>query len=218
MVARSAGRGPRPRPIACCRLGPQPALPSLQGQTWQKWAEEATRRVPSPCFAPFSPTPTLSSATHIYMKRPTRCGEVAEWLNAPHSKCGMGATPSGVQIPPSPPLIIEIVIEILLRQICPKICPKDSIGSWRTAAHYCERCLWTETDISRLQGATLTVSYHLVEKDRTLPTSVKLPSRLCSVLSEIRAVPVHGHLSRPARMDPSSQSAVMNARCEPMHL
>ena len=30
-------------------------------------------------------------------------GEVAEWLNAPHSKCGMGASPSGVRIPPSPP-------------------------------------------------------------------------------------------------------------------
>ena len=30
-------------------------------------------------------------------------GEVAEWSIAPHSKCGMGATPSGVQIPPSPP-------------------------------------------------------------------------------------------------------------------
>ena len=30
-------------------------------------------------------------------------GEVAERLNAPHSKCGMGASPSGVRIPPSPP-------------------------------------------------------------------------------------------------------------------
>jgi hypothetical protein len=32
-------------------------------------------------------------------------GEVAERLNAPHSKCGMGASPSGVRIPPSPPLV-----------------------------------------------------------------------------------------------------------------
>src|SRR6185437_12290235 len=31
-------------------------------------------------------------------------GEVAEWLNAPHSKCGIGASLSGVRIPPSPPL------------------------------------------------------------------------------------------------------------------
>src|SRR4051812_1160155 len=28
-------------------------------------------------------------------------GEVAEWLNAPHSKCGIGASLSGVRIPPS---------------------------------------------------------------------------------------------------------------------
>src|SRR5438309_1969501 len=31
-------------------------------------------------------------------------GEVAEWLNAPHSKCGIRATVSGVRIPPSPPV------------------------------------------------------------------------------------------------------------------
>src|SRR5689334_13804260 len=31
-------------------------------------------------------------------------GEVAEWLNAPHSKCGIGASLSGVRIPPSPPV------------------------------------------------------------------------------------------------------------------
>ena len=28
---------------------------------------------------------------------------MAEWLNAPHSKCGIRATVSGVRIPPSPP-------------------------------------------------------------------------------------------------------------------
>jgi hypothetical protein len=33
-----------------------------------------------------------------------RLGEVAEWLNAPHSKCGIGASLSGVRIPPSPPV------------------------------------------------------------------------------------------------------------------
>jgi hypothetical protein len=36
-------------------------------------------------------------------QRPPTSGEVAEWSNAPHSKCGMGASPSGVRIPPSPP-------------------------------------------------------------------------------------------------------------------
>src|SRR5215470_12080965 len=30
-------------------------------------------------------------------------GEVAEWLKAPHSKCGILARVSGVRIPPSPP-------------------------------------------------------------------------------------------------------------------
>ena len=34
-------------------------------------------------------------------------GEVAEWLKAPHSKCGIGATLSGVRIPPSPPLYLN---------------------------------------------------------------------------------------------------------------
>ena len=34
-------------------------------------------------------------------------GEVAEWLNAPHSKCGIRATVSGVRIPPSPPLGVQ---------------------------------------------------------------------------------------------------------------
>jgi hypothetical protein len=31
------------------------------------------------------------------------CGEMAEWLKAPHSKCGVGATLPGVRIPLSPP-------------------------------------------------------------------------------------------------------------------
>ena len=30
------------------------------------------------------------------------CGEVAEWSNAPHSKCGMLERASRVRIPPSP--------------------------------------------------------------------------------------------------------------------
>src|SRR5437660_8349243 len=39
------------------------------------------------------------------LPRARRYGEVAEWLNAPHSKCGIRATVSGVRIPPSPPVI-----------------------------------------------------------------------------------------------------------------
>lgn len=74
------------------------------GSIKAKAGPAATRHSPN-----FSAIPVLPRAAHIYMKRPTSCGEVAEWLNAPHSKCGMGATPSGVQIPPSPPFIPEIV-------------------------------------------------------------------------------------------------------------
>src|SRR3984885_16052622 len=37
-------------------------------------------------------------------------GEVAEWSNAPHSKCGIGASLSGVRIPPSPPQIQKALI------------------------------------------------------------------------------------------------------------
>ena len=32
-------------------------------------------------------------------------GDVAEWLNAPDLKSGEGASPSGVRIPASPPVI-----------------------------------------------------------------------------------------------------------------
>jgi hypothetical protein len=38
-------------------------------------------------------------------------GEVAERLKAPHSKCGIGASLSGVRIPPSPPNNSEITGE-----------------------------------------------------------------------------------------------------------
>ncbi len=37
-------------------------------------------------------------------------GEVAEWSNAPHSKCGIGASLSGVRIPPSPPNVADLRI------------------------------------------------------------------------------------------------------------
>ena len=48
---------------------------------------------------------TFQDGTEARMISGTRrCrGEVAEWLNAPHSKCGIRATVSGVRIPPSPP-------------------------------------------------------------------------------------------------------------------
>lgn len=47
------------------------------------------------CYLPRRPVGTKNPASH---------GEVAEWSNAPHSKCGIGATLSGVRISPSPPI------------------------------------------------------------------------------------------------------------------
>jgi hypothetical protein len=34
---------------------------------------------------------------------------VAEWLKAPHSKCGILARVSRVRIPPSPPIIFDFI-------------------------------------------------------------------------------------------------------------
>ena len=39
----------------------------------------------------------------------TLSGEVAERLNAPHSKCGILARVSGVRIPPSPPSFVRMI-------------------------------------------------------------------------------------------------------------
>lgn len=58
-------------------------------------------------LAKFSPCRTARRSLCVRPRQrwpTTHRGEVAEWLNAPHSKCGMGASPSGVRIPPSPPL------------------------------------------------------------------------------------------------------------------
>ncbi len=43
-------------------------------------------------------------------------GEVAEWSNAPHSKCGIRATVSGVRIPPSPPATIDFIDKFRFRR------------------------------------------------------------------------------------------------------
>src|SRR5262249_15422599 len=42
------------------------------------------------------------------MFAPCGHGEVAEWLKAPHSKCGIRVTVSGVRIPPSPPFTLQL--------------------------------------------------------------------------------------------------------------
>jgi hypothetical protein len=43
--------------------------------------------------------------------RARRHGEVAEWLKAPHSKCGVRVTVPGVRIPPSPPALAPLHLE-----------------------------------------------------------------------------------------------------------
>ena len=44
-------------------------------------------------------------------------GEVAEWLNAAHSKCVMPLRVSGVRIPPSPLNLILSLIRFLIKQV-----------------------------------------------------------------------------------------------------
>lgn len=56
-----------------------------------------------------SSTPPRHTAYLKIVKKATkwycmRRGSVAEWLKAPHSKCGMGVTPSEVRILPLPPV------------------------------------------------------------------------------------------------------------------
>jgi hypothetical protein len=57
--------------------------------------------VPPPCLV--SRPRLLHGPDHGGLGPDLAPGEVAEWLNAPHSKCGIGASLSGVRIPPSPP-------------------------------------------------------------------------------------------------------------------
>src|SRR4051794_12821252 len=63
---------------------------------------------PEPDFLPAAPClarhPRLEHRPTEGGKPPIMApGEVAEWSIAPHSKCGIGASLSGVRIPPSPP-------------------------------------------------------------------------------------------------------------------
>lgn len=74
-------------------------------------------------------------------------GEVAEWLKAPHSKCGIRATVSGVRIPPSPPFAQKFAELRLVTRFC--VLTTQSDGSaiqfpWKISApvaclHACRR-------------------------------------------------------------------------------
>src|SRR5450830_1811126 len=53
-------------------------------------------------------------------------GEVAERLNAPHSKCGIRATVSGVRIPPSPPDTFDIIDIFAVSRFIPYFVPTNA--------------------------------------------------------------------------------------------
>lgn len=59
-------------------------------------------------------------------------GQVAEWLNAPHSKCGIPARVSGVQIPPCPPLPDAYVLSSLTSCVAGRSAPHrmKAIAAW----------------------------------------------------------------------------------------
>jgi hypothetical protein len=77
------------------------------------------------------PTPPPNTSA-----RAIKAGEVAEWLNAPHSKCGMGASSSGVRIPPSPPA-----------QLCKSFCSNDFCPATINASGRYQ--LWSRSSLSR---------------------------------------------------------------------
>ena len=73
-------------------------------------------------------------------RRTTPRGEVAEWLNAPHSKCGILARVSGVRIPPSPPLplassLIRVKRLFRLGNDLPQL-PTEGDGRWTFGVMY----------------------------------------------------------------------------------
>lgn len=77
----------------------------LPGPTSTSLSER--RSVPSnPAIYPLEPDPASVYGPRRFPPGPQGFGcrgEVAEWLKAPHSKCGILARVSGVRIPPSPP-------------------------------------------------------------------------------------------------------------------
>ena len=69
------------------------------------------RLAPRPCFVRRR---WIHSGPPTGLVCPCDHGEVAEWSIAPHSKCGIRATVSGVGIPPSPPLFRSHNILIII--------------------------------------------------------------------------------------------------------
>lgn len=75
----------------------------------------------------------------IPLARIISSGEVAEWLNAPHSKCGIPARVSGVRIPPSPPLSYRKLQNLCLRarnSFCVQRGLRDGTEPWRPTGRW----------------------------------------------------------------------------------
>src|ERR1043165_1729619 len=94
------------------------------------------------CIALVSP----SRVDYVFSRTTGTChpapdGEVAEWLNAPHSKCGIRATVSGVRIPPSPPhsLIFLIRLENRQRRYAVPLATRSMVLGRRSSGQRSER-------------------------------------------------------------------------------
>ena len=98
--AFSGGRGPRSRRLPEGRADADANTAASRTRGWSF----ALR----PCFNRRRPLNTATLNHHLVDL--SACGEVAEWLKAPHSKCGVRATVSGVRIPPSPPEPLFVVL------------------------------------------------------------------------------------------------------------
>ena len=83
----------------------EPGAELVKGRTWPRRSRCGSKRTTSSLIfdAERSEPRALSRPTCFVRFRPPRCGEVAERLKAPHSKCGIRVTVSWVRIPPSPP-------------------------------------------------------------------------------------------------------------------
>ena len=68
-----------------------------------RWPRRVPRRILSVRALSGPPSSPRTRPDRGAKQPPMAPGEVAEWSNAPHSKCGIGASLSGVRIPPSPP-------------------------------------------------------------------------------------------------------------------
>jgi hypothetical protein len=103
----------RPRPIAGRHSGARakPASPESRNTGGAHFARSGVpgfraRRCAAPRNDGFARLVACRIPTSWLNTRARRAtGEVAERLNAPHSKCGIRVTVSGVRIPPSPPAV-----------------------------------------------------------------------------------------------------------------